>query len=95
MKTANWPGLPGKSQGKDRSAGVPKKGWKGEFYVLSRMSPERRMQVMPPDERMVDEMKKRGMNSMGGMRVGDDDTMGVSPIDRRGPKFGVPEKHKR
>jgi len=32
-KTVDWPGLPGQTQSKDRSAGQPKKGWKGEFYV--------------------------------------------------------------
>ena len=40
-KTADWPGLPGKG-GPDRSAGVQKHGELGEFYVLSRMSPEKR-----------------------------------------------------
>lgn len=34
-KVANWPGLPGKTQGKARNAGQPKKGWKGTFYVKS------------------------------------------------------------
>ena len=32
-KSTNWPGLPGPTQPKDRSAGQPKKGWKGEFQV--------------------------------------------------------------
>lgn len=32
-KTANWPGLPGKTQGKARNAGQPKTGKKGSFYV--------------------------------------------------------------
>lgn len=32
-KVANWPGVPGKTQSKDRSAGQPKKGWKGPFQV--------------------------------------------------------------
>ena len=34
-KTANWPGLPGKTQPKARNAGVPKTGHKGGFYVKS------------------------------------------------------------
>lgn len=33
MKTANWPGVPGKTQSGDRSAGVKKTGHKGDFYV--------------------------------------------------------------
>ena len=33
MKTANWPGLPGKTQAKARNAGVPKTGAKGPFHV--------------------------------------------------------------
>lgn len=32
-KTASWPGLPGKTQGKARNAGQPKTGHKGPFYV--------------------------------------------------------------
>ena len=35
MGTAAWPGLPGKTQGKDRSGGTPKKGYAGPFYVKS------------------------------------------------------------
>lgn len=33
MKTANWAGLPGKTQSKDRSAGVKKTGHKVSFHV--------------------------------------------------------------
>jgi hypothetical protein len=33
MKTANWPGLPGKTQPKARNAGIPKTGHKGSFRV--------------------------------------------------------------
>jgi hypothetical protein len=32
-KTAAWPGLPGKAQGKDRSGGTAKAGPLGPFYV--------------------------------------------------------------
>lgn len=31
--TANWGGLPGKTQGKDRSGGAPTTGKRGPFYV--------------------------------------------------------------
>lgn len=34
-KTAAWPGVPGKTQSKDRSGGVPKTGHRGKFYVKS------------------------------------------------------------
>ena len=73
-KTADWPGLPGKG-GPDRSAGVSKHGELGEFYVLSRMSPE-----------------KHGTASRYKQEE-HDKAMGASPIDRRGPKMGVPEGH--
>lgn len=33
MKTANWPGVPGPTQRKDRSAGVKKSGSLGAFTV--------------------------------------------------------------
>ena len=33
VKTAAWPGVPGKTQSKDRSAGVKKTGHKGSFHV--------------------------------------------------------------
>ena len=33
MSTANWAGLPGGTQNKDRSGGTPKKGTLGSFYV--------------------------------------------------------------
>ena len=33
MKTANWPGLPGKTQSGARNAGTPKTGHKGPFHV--------------------------------------------------------------
>ena len=33
MKTANWPAVPGKTQSKDRSAGVKKTGRMGSFHV--------------------------------------------------------------
>lgn len=33
MKTANWPGVPGKTQSSDRSCGCKKTGSKGDFYV--------------------------------------------------------------
>ena len=32
-KTANWPGVPGGTQSRSRSAGVPETGHKGSFYV--------------------------------------------------------------
>lgn len=32
-KTANWPGVPGKTQGRARNAGSPTSGWKGQFEV--------------------------------------------------------------
>ena len=32
-KTANWPGVPGGTQSRSRSAGVPEIGHKGPFYV--------------------------------------------------------------
>lgn len=32
MGTANWPGLPGKTQGKSRSGGTPTTGKLGPFY---------------------------------------------------------------
>ena len=32
-KTANWPGVPGGTQTKSRSAGVSETGHKGPFYV--------------------------------------------------------------
>lgn len=32
-KVADWPGLPGKTQSRPRSAGTPKRGYKGEFHV--------------------------------------------------------------
>lgn len=33
MKTASWPGLPGKTQPRARNAGQPTTGHKGAFYV--------------------------------------------------------------
>ena len=33
QKTASWPGLPGKAQGKDRSGGTAKAGPLGPFHV--------------------------------------------------------------
>ena len=35
-KTANWPGLPGATQSKDRSAGVKKTGHKGPFHYVAK-----------------------------------------------------------
>lgn len=32
-KTANWPGAPGNTQSKSRSAGMPETGKRGPFYV--------------------------------------------------------------
>lgn len=40
VRTANWPGLPGKS-GPDRSAGVPNRGYVGQFYALQEFSPRK------------------------------------------------------
>lgn len=42
-------------------------------------------------QRKRDEALKRSQEALPGR----DNTIGVSPIDRRGPKFGVPEKKRR
>ena len=46
-KTANWPGLPGKS-GPDRSGGVPNNGYFAGFYAKQQFSPMKMGSDMGP-----------------------------------------------
>ena len=61
VKTAGWPGLPGKD-GPNRSGGTPNHGYAGQFYAMQQFSPKK--MGKPMEGEMTEMHKKMAKKSM-------------------------------